>query len=126
MAYTDERGFVDTQDNQKTFTEKYVDDNTGPYIAQVKYNIDPLKMGRLGVNITALTNTNKPTANQIIWCSYLSPFYGAKSIEATAKDDPYSYRLTQHSYGMWAVPPDIDSKVLVLSLIHISEPTRPY
>ena len=114
MAYTDERGFVDTQDNQKTFTEKYVDDNTGPYIAQVKYNIDPLKMGRLGVNITALTNTNKPTANQIIWCSYLSPFYGAKSIEATAKDDPYSYRLTQHSYGMWAVPPDIDTHVLVI------------
>ena len=35
--YKDERGYVDTQDNQKDFSEKYVDDSAGPYIAPVSY-----------------------------------------------------------------------------------------
>ena len=71
-------------------------------------------MGRLGVNIPALSKTTSPSANQIIWCQYLSPFYGAKSIEAVSKTDPFDYKETQHSYGLWAVPPDIDTDVLVL------------
>ena len=109
-----ERGFVDTTDNQKEAYEKYIDDSTGPYIAQVKYNVDPLKMGRLGVNIGALSSTAEPKPDQVIWCQYLSPFYGSKSIRATSKTDPLSYQYTQHSYGMWAVPPDIDTHVLVM------------
>ena len=112
--YKDGRGYVDTQDNQKDFSEKYVDDSAGPYIAQVKYTIDPLKMGRLGVNIPALSNTNNPSSEQIIWCQYLSPFYGAKSINSVDKSDPLSYSSSQHSYGMWAIPPDIDTNVLVI------------
>eukprot|EP01047_Picozoa_sp_COSAG01_P055631 COSAG01_NODE_6216_length_3787_cov_1.742950_1_plen_119_part_00 len=43
-----------------------------------------------------------------------TPFYGAKSIEAVSKTDPFDYKETQHSYGLWAVPPDIDTDVLVL------------
>ena len=54
MAYTS-AGFTDTQDNQKSFNEKYVDNDPGPYIGTVKVTVDPLKMGRLGVNIPALT-----------------------------------------------------------------------
>ncbi len=114
MSYSDSRGFTDTQDNQKDFNEKYVDNDAGPYIATVKVTQDPLRMGRLGVNIPALTLTTNPGPEQIIWCHYLSPFYGAKSIEAVSKSDPYGYKETQHSYGMWAVPPDIDTEVLVI------------
>ena len=114
MAYTDSRGFSDTQDNQKDFNEKFVDNDAGPYIATVKVTNDPLRMGRLGVNIPALTLTTNPGPEQITWCQYLSPFYGAKSIEAVSKSDPFSYKTTQHSYGMWAVPPDIDTDVLVI------------
>ncbi len=113
MAYTS-AGFTDTQDNQKNFKEKYVDNDPGPYIATVKVTVDPLKMGRLGVNIPALSLTTNPTASQIIWCQYLSPFYGAKSIKAVSEIDPYLYKETQHSYGMWAVPPDVDTDVLVI------------
>ena len=113
MAYSS-TGFTDTQDNQKSFNEKFVDNDPGPYIGTVKVTNDPLRMGRLGVNIPALTQTNDPDPGAVIWCQYLSPFYGAKSIKAVSEIDPYLYKETQHSYGMWAVPPDVDTDVLVI------------
>ena len=113
MASFDSRGFTDSQDNQKDFNEKYIDSDPGPYIATVKTTADPLRMGRLGVNIPALTNTVNPKPEQIIWCQYLSPFYGVKSLNATS-NNPYSFKETQQSYGMWAIPPDIDTSVLVI------------
>jgi hypothetical protein len=113
MAYTS-GGFTDTQDNQKSFNEQFVDNDPGPYIGTVKVTNDPLRMGRLGVNVPALTLTNNPKPEQIIWCQYLSPFYGAKSIRAVSESDPFSYKTTQHSYGLWAVPPDVDTDVLVI------------
>ena len=108
------QGFSDTHDNQKSFGEANHAKDAGPYVATVKFVNDPLRMGRLGVNIPALTNTTRPKPDQIIWCQYLSPFYGAKSIAAVSKSDPFSYQTTQHSYGLWAVPPDIDTEVLVV------------
>ena len=114
MNYRDGRGFTDTQDNQKDFNEKYIDNNSGPFLATVKYVNDPQRMGRLGVNIPALTHTTNPTANQITWCQYLSPFYGVKSLGGVNSADPYGYKSSQTSYGMWAIPPDIDTTVLVI------------
>ena len=107
-------GFVDTHDNQKNYSEKLAGKDAGPYVGTVKFTDDPLRQGRLGVNIPELTRTNNPTIDDCIWCQYLSPFYGAKSIEATNPSDPSDYKLTQHSYGMWFVPPDIDTQVLVM------------
>ena len=114
MAYKDQRGFTDSQDNQKDFNEKYIDSDSGPYLATVKYTNDPQRMGRLGVNIPALTHTQNPTAKQITWCQYLSPFYGVKSLKGVNGQDPYGYKSSQSSYGMWAIPPDIDTSVLVI------------
>ena len=114
MNYRDGRGFTDTQDNQKDFNEKYIDKNSGPFMATVKYVNDPQRMGRLGVNIPALTHTTKPTAKQITWCQYLSPFYGVKSLGSVNGADPYGYKSSQTRYGMWAIPPDIDTSVLVI------------
>ena len=114
MSYQDSRGFTDSQDNQKDFNEKYMDNDAGPYLATVKTTADPLKMGRLGVNIPALSNTTEPTSGQLIWCQYLSPFYGVKSLRAVSKTNPYDFNATQQSYGMWAIPPDIDTTVMVI------------
>ena len=114
MGYKDSRGFTDSLDNQKDFNDKYVDTDSGPYVGVVKYVNDPLRMGRLGVNIPALSTTNDPDPGQVVWCQYLSPFYGAKSVFATSDTDPYDYKSSQHSYGFWAVPPDIDTSVLVI------------
>ena len=114
MSYIDQRGFTDSHDNQKDFNEKYIDSNSGPYLATVKFTRDPQRMGRLGVNIPALTHTTSPTPEQITWCQYLSPFYGVKSLAGVNSQDPYGYKSSQASYGMWAIPPDIDTTVMVI------------
>ena len=65
------QGFSDTHDNQKSFGEANHAKDAGPYVATVKTVTDPLRMGRLGVNIPALTRTTSPSSNQIIWYQYL-------------------------------------------------------
>jgi hypothetical protein len=107
-------GFRDTIDNSKGYDQRFAGKDPGPYIGVVKFVDDPLRQGRLGVNIPDLSNTSNPGIDDVIWCQYLSPFYGAKSLEATSKSDPNDYKSTQHSYGFWAVPPDIDTEVLVI------------
>jgi len=107
-------GFVDTKDNMKNFDQQFAGKDVGPYVGTVKYTDDPIRQGRLGVNIPELSQTNNPGPDDCIWCQYLSPFYGAKSVEANDRRDPDSYKGTQHTYGMWFVPPDIDTQVLVM------------
>ncbi len=107
-------GFVDTHDNMKNFDQKGAGKDAGPYVGTVKFTNDPLRQGRLGVNIPELSQTSNPGPDDCIWCQYLSPFYGAKSLAATTKSDANDYKATQHSYGMWFVPPDIDTEVLVI------------
>ena len=94
--------------------DSYQNINSGPYIGIVKQNVDPEKMGRLGVLIPSIVKDIKATAGQLVICEYLSPFYGSKSVAVTDGSDPYDYAKSQHSYGMWAIPPDIDSRVLVI------------
>lgn len=86
----------------------------GPYVGIVKSNIDPTRMGRLSVLIPSLANTLNPNTGQLVVCEYLSPFYGAKTTKYLSEDKPYDFKGSQHSYGMWMVPPDIDTKVLVI------------
>ncbi len=109
-------GFSDTQDNQKDFGDKYSVGDSGPFIGKIKDTQDPMRMGRLGVVIPALANIDghNPHVNQITWCQYLSPFYGAKPLVSVSSTDPYSFQQGQTAYGMWAVPPDIDTNVLVI------------
>tara|TARA_Y100001963_G_scaffold155919_1_gene248201 strand:+ start:594 stop:2693 length:2100 start_codon:yes stop_codon:yes gene_type:complete len=87
--------------------------NPGPYVGIVKGNVDPTKMGRLKVSIPALSKTESPNYNQLYTVEYLSPFYGAKS-DKYNKAHSRTYDGTQHSYGFWAIPPDLESKVLVI------------
>ena len=86
----------------------------GPYYAIVKDNVDLTKMGRLKVVIPALTGVLNVTQSELISVEYLPPFYGAKSPDAIRPSKIADYEASQHSYGMWMVPPDIDSKVLVI------------
>lgn len=87
--------------------------NPGPYLGIVKGNQDPARMGRLKVFIPSLAKTSEPNENQLITCDYLAPFYGAKGNQYT-NGASRQYEDSQHSYGFWAVPPDIDTKVLVI------------
>jgi hypothetical protein len=88
-------------------------ESAGPYIGVVKNNVDPLRMGRLQVNIPSLSKTNNPISGNLVTCEYLSPFYGAKDARHSIPGST-AYNDSQHSYGFWAVPPDIGTRVLVI------------
>jgi hypothetical protein len=87
----------------------------GPYIGIVKKNADPTRMGRVEVQIPYFEQRGDVTAGQLFVCDYMTPFYGAKTEEATKNTNrPYGFFESQHSYGMWMTPPDIDTRVLVM------------
>ena len=88
-------------------------EKAGPYIGVVKNNVDALRMGRLQVNIPSLSKTNDPISGNLVTCEYLSPFYGAKDARHSIPGST-DYKDSQHSYGFWAVPPDIGTRVLVI------------
>ena len=85
----------------------------GPFIGIVKGNVDPTMMGRLKVHIPALTKSTDPIRDNLFTCDYLAPFYGAKG-SRYLQPDSKNYEGSQHSYGMWMVPPDLETKVLVI------------
>ena len=92
----------------------YTNLDPGPYVAIVKQNVDSTRMGRLKVVIPALAGTSKVSEGELISVEYAPPFYGAKSVQGVNATTPGSFQDSQHSYGMWMVPPDIDSRVLVI------------
>lgn len=88
-----------------------VSDSPGVYIGVVKRNDDPQNMGRLQVYIESFGG--KPDdPNNWISVSYASPFAGTTSIFEQGSNVE-EYADTMKSYGFWAVPPDIDNRVLV-------------
>ena len=87
--------------------------NPGPFLGIVKGNKDPARMGRLKVHIPSMSKTTDPSDAQLITCEYLTPFYGSKG-QQYAKGAGTEFEDSQHSYGFWAVPPDIGTKVLVI------------
>jgi hypothetical protein len=92
--------------------ESYKD--PGPYLARVVSHLDPAYMGALEVQLitTAVTGDEEGVKAQLIRVKYASPFYGVTPLANTTPDN--SYRNTQQSYGFWAVPPDVGTKVLVM------------
>lgn len=103
--------------NRQNRTSSFTEINPGPYMAIVKDNKDPARMGGLRVLIPSLSGVNEGYAGQLYDVGYLMPFYGAKSTNAltgSGKGDVSDYADGAHSYGMWMVPPDIDSRVLVI------------
>lgn len=83
----------------------------GVYIGIVKKNDDNQFMGRLKVHISAFGGDPEDPST---WISvmYASPFAGTTSIFDQG-NNVTEYDDTIKSYGWWAVPPDIDARVLV-------------
>lgn len=83
----------------------------GMYVGVVKQNNDPQNMGRLQVWIEEFGGDPDDEASWI-GVSYASPFGGSTSIyeQGTNVKD---YEDTIKSYGFWAVPPDLEARVLV-------------
>jgi len=99
---------------------------SGPFIGLVKNNVDPTYMGRLQVYIPDLGGKPESPSSWIT-CVYMTPFYGVTTKDPGAgaqsqTDYQTSYEKTQQSYGMWMVPPDLETAVLVVFIN--SDPSR--
>ena len=87
-------------------------ENGGPYLARVISNADNRYMGALQVQLLRdVGNTPRGTASTIT-VQYLSPFFGSTSIDFVGSNA--THNDTQKSYGMWMVPPDPGSIVVVI------------
>ena len=88
--------------------------NPGPYIGYVKNPTDINRMGRLFVHIPDLHGDfrEETIRAQTVSVSYCSPFAGQTPLTETNTNREFAN--TQKSYGFWMVPPDVDTKVLVM------------
>ena len=81
------------------------------YVGIVKKNDDPQNMGRLQVWIEEFGG-DPDVDSSWIGVSYASPFAGTTSIFEQGTNVK-EYDDTIKSYGFWAVPPDLEARVLV-------------
>lgn len=86
---------------------------SGPFEAIVVSHLDPGYMGGLKVDLLRKNQAGSlpERVGTTIEVKYLSPFYGVTNYNTTSANDGYAN--SQKSYGMWFVPPDAGSKVLV-------------
>lgn len=92
----------------------------GPFIGIVYNNVDTMRSGRIQVYIPDLGGD--PT-KESSWrtVSYASPFFGVTPPPKDQTTGTYttrpagqSFETNPHSYGMWMVPPDLGTRVLVM------------
>jgi hypothetical protein len=94
----------------------------GPFLARVVSHQDPSFMGNLQVELLRPIGNNS-SASELRTVSYLSPFYGVTGVRFVG-EAPNDYNQTQKSYGMWMVPPDVGTTVMVIFIQ--GDPKRGY
>ena len=82
-----------------------------PILAKVISHLDPTYMGRLEVELYRASG-NTSTEGSLHFVKYLNPFFGSTNIDNVGDTDDYAN--TQKSYGMWFVPPDPGTTVVVM------------
>lgn len=93
----------------------------GPYIGIVKNALDDLRSGRLEVFIPELGgNPDDPKNWRLV--NYASPYMGSTKQPLDNKLNRFD--KTEHTYGMWFVPPDVGNEVLVTFIM--GDPNRGY
>jgi len=94
----------------------------GPYLAKVISHQLSTYMGQLEVEILRPVGSSggETTLHTV---SYMSPFFGQTSVSHIGTD-PDDYNNTQKSYGMWMIPPDYGSTVVVFFID--GDPKRGY
>lgn len=84
----------------------------GPFIGQVKNNIDPTRGGRVQVYIEQFSGGDE--SDQSLWrtVSYIPPFYGVTNPGPNSPSAVGTFTTNEQSYGMWFTPPDIGTRVI--------------
>jgi hypothetical protein len=85
----------------------------GPFLAKIISHLDPTYMGSLEVQILHEVGNDEAKSGQLHVVKYLSPFAGQTSVDYLG-EDPNDYNNTQKSYGMWMIPPDVGTIVVVI------------
>ena len=102
-----------TIEDQNTYfrsPEASPQDMVAPRLAEVVGYVDSKYSGTLEVDLMTSVGNVPRTTGSVISVRYLSPFYGVTPISGKTN----TYNDTQKSYGMWMVPPDPGTKVLVI------------
>jgi len=84
----------------------------GPFLAKVISHLDPNYMGGLQVEILRPVGNEGGAEGNLVQVKYMSPFAGQTSVDFITQNNDYNG--TQKSYGMWFVPPDVGSTVMVI------------
>jgi muramidase (phage lysozyme)/uncharacterized protein (DUF2345 family) len=84
----------------------------GPFLAEVTNHLDPTYMG--GLEVSLIRGVPNLTGNKgdTYPVKYLNPFYGVTSPRFQGNNSS-SFNDVQKSYGMWMIPPDIGTMVMV-------------
>jgi len=98
------------------------DPRPGPFLAKVVSHLDPTYMGVLEVEILRPVG-GQASEGELHQVKMMSPFWGQTSVDYVG-DDPNDYNNTQKSYGMWFVPPDVGTTVVVIFID--GDPKRGY
>ena len=99
-----------------TLRSQYADsvNNQGPLIATVVGHLDKTKMGALEVVVHRGPTKGMDDADAVkVIAEYLPAFFGYTPFEAMDGNNRSS-SSTQSSYGMWFVPPDVGTQVVVI------------
>lgn len=93
-------------------SEEYYLSDPGPYLARIVSHTDAKYMGTLQVELLNDVGRDQNATGSVIQVRYLSPFAGQTSVAYIQENNDYNG--TQKSYGMWMVPPDVGTTVMVI------------
>lgn len=85
----------------------------GPYLAEVTNHLDKTYMGMIEVALWDGMPSSTKAQGETFPVRYLSPFAGGTSIRNEGNNSS-DFNDVQKSYGMWMVPPDIGTTVMVI------------
>ena len=85
----------------------------GPYLAEITNHLDKSYMGAVEVALIKGIPSPIDKQTETFTAHYLSPFAGNTSVRFEGNDST-NFNDVQKSYGMWMVPPDIGTRVLVI------------
>jgi hypothetical protein len=87
--------------------------SSGPYLAEITNHLDPTYMGGIEVALTDGVPNSVQTQKNSFPVKHLNPFYGVTSSRFQGNNSS-DFNDVQKSYGMWFVPPDVGTQVLVI------------
>jgi len=102
----------DSSNEARSAQDKPTGDTTGfPQLAKVVRHTDNTYNGILDVEILRPSG-NERTGTQVQQVKMISPFFGYTPRDFVGEEPDFN--ATQKSYGMWMVPPDVGTMVVVI------------